>query len=186
MHVWFWSFVILLIISVPLHFRSVEHSELKKKYGSVKGVFVVKIYGYASGSLEALVSVGLWVSPQPYLFIPINLKWIISIPLLILGVFVSFDALRVLGLKAAETHLPKRIVREGVYSYVRHPMYLGWILTHISLSLIFSASYALLFTPALIAIIFLISYKEEEELIKEFGTEYDKYKRKTSMFLPLV
>jgi protein-S-isoprenylcysteine O-methyltransferase Ste14 len=33
-------------------------------------------------------------------------------------------------------------------------------------------------------IIFLISWKEEEELIKEFGKEYEDYKKKVPMLVP--
>jgi protein-S-isoprenylcysteine O-methyltransferase Ste14 len=33
-------------------------------------------------------------------------------------------------------------------------------------------------------LVYLISRKEEKELIKEFGKEYEDYRKKVSMFLP--
>ncbi|MFQ6126149.1 MAG: methyltransferase family protein [Candidatus Heimdallarchaeota archaeon] len=55
----------------------------------------------------------------------------------------------------------------GVYSIVRHPQYFGWILAHIGISVILSVQYSMLFTPVLVALIYLIS-KKEDEFIKVF------------------
>ena len=84
----------------------------------------------------------------------------------------------------AETHRTDKIVTTGVYSIVRHPQHLGALLAHVGISFLFSAWYSLLFTPLMVALIYLISRKEEEELIREFGKEYEDYKKKAPMLLP--
>jgi protein-S-isoprenylcysteine O-methyltransferase Ste14 len=60
------------------------------------------------------------------------------------------------------------------------------MLAHIGISILFSAWYSLLFTPVLLVIIYLISRKEEEELINEFGREYENYRKEVSMLIPFL
>lgn len=84
----------------------------------------------------------------------------------------------------AETHRTDKIVTTGVYSIVRHPQHLGALLAHAGISFLLSAWYSLLFTPLMIVLIYLISRKEEEELIKEFGKEYEDYKKRVPMLIP--
>jgi protein-S-isoprenylcysteine O-methyltransferase Ste14 len=43
----------------------------------------------------------------------------------------------------------------------------------VGISFLLSAWYSLLSTPLMIALVYLISRKEEEELIKEFGKKYE-------------
>ncbi|MFB0567827.1 MAG: isoprenylcysteine carboxylmethyltransferase family protein, partial [Candidatus Bathyarchaeia archaeon] len=86
--------------------------------------------------------------------------------------------------KVAETHRAERIVTAGVYSMVRHPQYLGGLLAHVGISFLLSAWYSLLSTPLMAVLIYLISRKEEEELIREFGKEYEDYKKKVPMLIP--
>jgi len=71
-----------------------------------------------------------------------------------------------------------------VYGIVRHPQYSGWILSHVGVSFLLSVLYSMLFTPVLIVIIYLISKKEEDELIKEFGRDYEGYRKKVPMLIP--
>jgi protein-S-isoprenylcysteine O-methyltransferase Ste14 len=52
------------------------------------------------------------------------------------------------------------------------------------MTFIFSAWYSLLSTPLVIVLIYLISRKEEEELIREFGREYEDYKKRVPMLIP--
>jgi protein-S-isoprenylcysteine O-methyltransferase Ste14 len=87
-------------------------------------------------------------------------------------------------LKVSETHRATEIITEGIYSQLRHPQYLGAILAHIGFSILFSGFYALLATPIIIVYNYLIAWKEEKELLKEFGTEYADYMENVPMFIP--
>jgi len=97
-----------------------------------------------------------------------------------LGIVVEKE----LSLKVAETRRPERVVTTGVYSIVRHPQYLGGIFAHIGTSFLLSALCSLLVTPLIIAIIYVIAKKEETELIREFGEEYNRYKKRVPMLIP--
>ncbi len=150
-------------------------------------------------SLEFIFWVGLWVSPQPIFIIPIFsnsiisiaglsipiLHLIISLPLIVVGAWFGIEGVKETGMELAETHRsPKKILNTGIYSTVRHPQYFGWILAHLGISILLSVWYSILFTPVLIALIYLISKKEEDELIKEFGKEYEAYQKKVPMLIP--
>ncbi|MCW4021064.1 MAG: isoprenylcysteine carboxylmethyltransferase family protein [Candidatus Bathyarchaeota archaeon] len=195
----FFTCVLCMFAATYLHLKSVEHVKLQKKYGEERGVKIGKTYGTISGTMEFVFLIGLWVSPQPRFTIPASSHLSISIngfstplfhlalsvPLTILGAWIAVRGVKATGLETSETHCkPKKLEASGVYSIVRHPQYLGWILSHIGISILLSAWYSLLFTPVLVALIYLISKKEEDELTKEFGKEYKEYRKKVPMFIP--
>ena len=195
---WFLICVSFFFIVIFLHFKSVEHTKLQEEYGKEKGVKLGKIYAAISSS-EFIFWVGLWILPQPIFAIPIFsnsvisiaglsipiLHLIISLPLIMVGAWFGIEGVRGTGMELAETHCsPKKILNTGTYSTVRHPQYFGWILAHIGISVLLSVWYSMLFTPVLIALIYLISKKEEDELVKEFGKEYEDYKKQVPMLIP--
>ena len=200
MYTWFFISLLGLIAVVPLNFLSVEHVKLQEKYGREKGNKIGEIYGLVSGWGLFLFWVGIWFSPQPRFTIPIfqNLAGLVpfvnfSIPLLHLtictpflaaGSWLAIKGVKETTLKVAETHRTEVIVTSGVYSTVRHPQYLGGLLAHAGISFLLSAGYSLLLTPLTVVLIYLISKKEEEELIREFGKEYEAYKKKVPMLVP--
>lgn len=195
---WFIVSMAGFFIMTFFHFKSVEHTQLQEKYGKEKGTRLGKIYAIIS-SLEFMFWVGLWVSPQPIFIIPMFsdvvasmvglsvaiLNLIVSLPLVLVGAWFGIEGVRETGMKLAETHCsPKKILNTGVYSTLRHPQYFGWILAHVGISFFLSVWYSMLFSPVLIALIYLLSKKEEEELIKEFGKEYRDYQKEVPMLLP--
>jgi protein-S-isoprenylcysteine O-methyltransferase Ste14 len=200
MYTWFFIFVLGFIATVPLHFLSVEHLKLQKRYGRKKGNKIGEIYGLISGWGFFLFWIGIWFSPQPRFTIPIfqnlaglvpfinfsipSLHMIICTPFLIPGALLAIKGVKETTLKVAETHRTEAIVTAGVYSIIRHPQYLGALLAHAGISFLLSAWYSLLLTPLTVVLIYLISKKEEEELIREFGKEYEDYKKKVPMLIP--
>ncbi|MFQ6074020.1 MAG: methyltransferase family protein [Candidatus Bathyarchaeia archaeon] len=200
MYIWFFICVLGVIASIPLHFLSVEHMKLQERYGKEKGTKIGEIYGRVSGWVFFFFWVGIWVSPQPRFIVQIfsNLSLLVpvidfsiplfhlmvSIPFLIPGAWLGIRGVREVTLRVAETHRADKIVTTGVYSIVRHPQHLGALLAHVGISLLLSAWYSLLFTPLMIMLIYLISRKEEEELIREFGREYEDYKKRVPMLIP--
>ena len=198
----FWFFICVLgaIIVVPVHFLSVEHLKLQGRYGKKKGTEIGNILGLISGWGFFLFWMGIWVSPQPRFVLPFfqNLTILIpfvsfSIPflnLIISILFVTFGSwfgikgVKQTTLKVAETHRPEKIVTTGVYCIVRHPQYFGGLLAHVGVSFLLSTRYSLLVTPLMLVLVYLISKKEEEELIREFGKEYKEYTKKVPMLIP--
>ncbi len=200
MYFWFLLSILGSIAMVPLHFLSVEHVKLQGRHGKKKGIKIGKIYGLISGWGFFFFWMGVWVSPQPRfnisifqdlsVFIPfVNFSLplahlIISAPFLVSGCWFGIKGVREITLIAAETHRTEIIVTSGSYSVVRHPQYLGGLLAHAGISFLLSAWFSLLFTPVMVVLIYFISKKEEEELIREFGKEYEDYKKSVPMMIP--
>jgi len=198
--IWFVvSLLGFIVIMIP-YFLSLEHVKLEEKYGKEKGKKIGEIYGLISGWGFFLFWFGIWFSPQERFIIPflqdfsfqismlcltiylVNL--LIFIPLFVAGAWFGIKGVIQTTLKVAETHRPKKVVTSGVYSIVRHPQYFGGILAHIGFSFLFSALGSLFVTPLIIVLIYVISWKEEKELTKEFGSKYRDYQKKVPMLLP--
>jgi protein-S-isoprenylcysteine O-methyltransferase Ste14 len=200
LYIWFWISVLGIILILPIYFLSLEHIKLQKKFGEEKGRKLGDILGMISGWGFFLFLFGIWVSPQPKFNSPLLENEILifslisfSIPLFHLIIFlilivptlwISLVGVKNVTLKVAETHRPEKVVDEGVYSLVRHPQYLGAFLAHIGVTFLFSAEYSLIITPMIAVYLFVISKKEEKELLNEFRDDYRKYMDKVPMFLP--
>jgi protein-S-isoprenylcysteine O-methyltransferase Ste14 len=188
------------IAVIPIYFLSIEHSKLRQKYGEQKGKRIGEILGIVSGWGFFLFWFGIWFSPQDRFVTPFleNLSiqipcinftlsvanLIVFLPFFIAGVWFGVKGVIETSLKVAETHRAEKISASGVYSIIRHPQYFGGILAHIGFSILLSGTFSLLVTPLVVAEIYLISRKEESELSKEFGKEYEDYKTKVPMLLP--
>jgi len=195
---WFYASVAGLFVACALHVLSVGHSRLVAAHGVEAGLRRGRLYGAASGALESVCLVGLWISPQPALPAPpldsslaflgfrvwtVNL--LVSLPFLVAGAWLGLSGLMAVGMRVAETHsTPGGLVTTGVYSLVRHPQYLGWLLAHVGASILASAQASLLFTPVLVAVVYLISRAEEADLSEAFGDEYRRYQEKVPMLIP--
>lgn len=105
-------------------------------------------------------------------------------PFIITGAWFGIGSVRQTSLKVSETHKTERIVSTKIYSLIRHPQYIGGILAHIGISFLLSSLFSLICTPIVIVLNFLVAWKEEKELIKEFGKEYEKYREEVPMFFP--
>ena len=81
---------------------------------------------------------------------------------------------------------PSGVVTTGAFKYVRHPIYLGSLLTYLGLAI----STGSLLSLALLAGIFLfhnsIASYEEEVLLARFGEEYGRYKKRTGKWVPRI
>jgi protein-S-isoprenylcysteine O-methyltransferase Ste14 len=70
------------------------------------------------------------------------------------------------------------LVTDGVYKYLRHPMYLGEILMLLGAPIFGQSLLTLLLSPIFIIQILIWRYFEEQELTEEFP-KYAGYKKKT-------
>ena len=200
MYPWFILSILGMCFMVPLHFLSVEHLKFQKKYGVDKGNKITGILGLTSGWGFFIFWFGIWISPQPRFIIPfmpnpsisipiINFSipifhLFISIPFILIGAWLGIVSVRETSLKVSETHRTEKIVSTKIYSLIRHPQYFGGLVAHIGISFLLSSLFSLVFTPVVILLNFLVAWKEEKELLKEFGDTYKNYKERVPMFVP--
>jgi protein-S-isoprenylcysteine O-methyltransferase Ste14 len=78
------------------------------------------------------------------------------------------------------------LITTGVYHYVRHPMYLGFLLMFLGTALFAGTISAfILFLFVLFSLWFSLK-REEELLIKHFPVEYAAYKKRVKAFIPFI
>ena len=96
----------------------------------------------------------------------------------------GFDSLAAtVRLQIAENH---HLVKDGLYKYVRHPIYLGEILRNFGIVSVFSSVYGLLLIAVATGFLFFRIRKEERMLIERFGEEYKEYQRTTKRIVPYI
>jgi protein-S-isoprenylcysteine O-methyltransferase Ste14 len=76
------------------------------------------------------------------------------------------------------------LVTTGIYGYVRHPQYLGFMLITLGMNILWVTISTLVLWPILVIVYYRLAKKEDEEMEKIFGDEYQKYKQVVPMFIP--
>jgi protein-S-isoprenylcysteine O-methyltransferase Ste14 len=147
--------------------------------------------GDAGQAILALLFVVVWVLDTFFLryttFLNHSVSLWIRVPLGVALVILSGYLARTgLAVVFGEKREPPGVIRKGVFSVVRHPIYLSEILLYLGL-LIFSLSLAAAVVLCA-GIIFLhfISCHEERLLLDRFGEEYRAYMRDVPMWIPRV
>jgi len=140
------------------------------------------------------------VSFFAYVFAPSWLAWSSwTLPLWIrfLGVILTFlcvPAIRwmfvSIGNNISETVLTKRthqLVMIGPYRWIRHPLYSFALLEMFALSLVASNWFLFIF-PCILTIVFrlFVIPREEANLVKLFGKQYEDYMHHTGTLFPLI
>ena len=80
---------------------------------------------------------------------------------------------------------PRRLVVQGLYRYVRNPMYLGVLLLLLGEAAFFQSmailQYALLW---FLLVNLIVLFREERVLRNRFGDSYERYRRSVNRWLP--
>tara|TARA_B100000686_G_scaffold319923_1_gene371050 strand:- start:349 stop:870 length:522 start_codon:yes stop_codon:yes gene_type:complete len=121
-----------------------------------------------------------------------NLLFYLSIIFLVVGLWLAIWSVKTFYLKGGKgTPGPwnpvTNLIVSGPYRYIRNPMLLGVFFLLISESIIFSSIPILCwFLIFFIGNIFYFKKIEEKDLIKRFGSDYEKYKNNVPMLFPKI
>lgn len=117
-----------------------------------------------------------------------TVRWL-GVALLIVGTVLRVWPMFVLGRRFSafvaiqEQHA---LVTDGLYSYVRHPSYLGGLIGTAGWALVFRSALCLLFTAVLVWPTAARIHAEEALLSSEFGARYQDYRARTWRLVPFV
>lgn len=139
----------------------------------------------------------LWLSPFVYLINPAWMAWSkIGLPEWVRWLGVGFGVVGVFGVywlfssigsgisPTSATRKEHKLVTNGIYKYIRHPLYTFGSSLFISFGMMADNWFiALLGILAFIAMA-IRTPKEEANLIEKFGDEYREYMKRTGRFLP--
>ena len=166
-----------------------------------KGVKNIKIKKSKDDIFEKIKDfiafLGMAFIPLISIFTPFLNNFEIKIPVLIIFfsiIGISFDLYffylihKQLGINWSpilEIKENQKLIKDGVYKYIRHPMYTQLLLWNI-LQGILLCNYFVEFFGILTMVIFYFSRinSEEELMIEEFGEEYIKYMENTGRLFP--
>ncbi|MFC1802692.1 methyltransferase family protein [Thermoproteota archaeon] len=133
-----------------------------------------------------IVSLGDLDYPLYTIQSPLN---IIGVTMFIIGLIISISAHMTINtnyswtLEIREGHT---LVENGLYKYVRHPIYLGTFIRVIAIPI-----YASSFSGFLLGLLSIpvLNYRirlEERMLVEEFGEEYKQYRERTWKLFPYL
>jgi len=139
----------------------------------------------------------LWLSPFVYLINPAWMAWSkiglpewtrwLGVGLGIIGVFGIYWLFSSIGSgisPTSGTRKEHKLVTNGIYKYIRHPLYTFGSSLFISFGMMADNWFiALLGVLAFIGMA-IRTPKEEANLIEKFGDEYREYMKRTGRFLP--
>lgn len=78
------------------------------------------------------------------------------------------------------------LVTDGIYRYIRHPQYTGFLLITFGMILDWATLPLLVMWPILAVIYYRLARMEERDMETQFGDAYRVYKEQTGMFLPKI
>jgi protein-S-isoprenylcysteine O-methyltransferase Ste14 len=124
-----------------------------------------------------------------------TLRYIISIILLVFGLLFALWSIiiqNIIGkggpLEVVNIEIsPKtqNLVVTGPYRYTRNPMLFGACIFYYAVAIYLNSIVALVIvTLFMIFMLIFVKLTEERRLLKEFGSEYEEYRQKVSMFVP--
>jgi protein-S-isoprenylcysteine O-methyltransferase Ste14 len=114
--------------------------------------------------------------------VPLLLRITVGAVIMILGLWTLRSGLNTVFGK--ERKKP-RVVTHGPFSVVRHPVYLGVVLFYLGLLVMTLSLLTFLVWCVVVGLYYFISWKEEELLVDKFGGEYERYRRRVPMLLPV-
>ena len=167
------TFFVLLIVCVCTHTIRTTYEILKHKETLKAGKlsFVIMF----TNMLLLWVS---WVLLCSYDILKIHLPAVIRYTgLLIAGIGLVLFLAGLFTIKTLE-NFDGDLIKTGIYSKIRHPMYTGFILWLIGFPVFFRAGFSLMLSLLFIGNILFWRYLEEKELENRFPT-YNTYKKTT-------
>lgn len=147
-------------------------------------------FGDAGQLILLGVFVLVWVGDSFFLristflsaYIPLHIRLII----LVLPIITALYLFRSGHIVVDREHKPDKVITNGAFKYVRHPLYLASILTYLGLTV---STLSLISLALLLGIFFFYNYiasYEEKLLGAKFGDEYMKYREKTGKWIPKI
>jgi protein-S-isoprenylcysteine O-methyltransferase Ste14 len=101
--------------------------------------------------------------------------------LLIAAGFILLSAAWNVLYKAQRRH---QLASTGVYAYVRHPQYLGFIAIMVGFLLQWPTVLTLAMFPLLLWMYVHLAHAEEREALREFGSQYEQWAAMTPRWIP--
>jgi protein-S-isoprenylcysteine O-methyltransferase Ste14 len=180
------EFLIPLLIGFTFNSASAFTTFYSRHLGERTGRLVCTI-------LRNVLGIPVWVigyvmavrAPSTFLFNPILITSILAWLLILAGVVIIIAGLITLKWRAAAPSVQDTLVVQGVYAYIRHPLYSGMILELTGL-FVYIPTFTALVACVLGMIWVMVQARLEEIDLVERLPAYKEYMQRVPRFLPKV
>jgi len=142
-------------------------------------------------AIAVIVAAAMWVLSRvtPSLPVPTGIRLILALAVALVG--IGFSVAGVISFRRAKTtvnptkpQLTSSLVRSGIYTVTRNPMYVGLLFLLVALAIFLSSAWALLGPAAYFFYIWRFQIAPEERALTAlFGAEYTAYLSKVRRWL---
>ena len=101
------------------------------------------------------------------------------------GVWMTLSGMLLVFFGWMKIHRSQGLVTTGIYNYIRHPQYTGIFLIITGWMFRWLNPTILIMYPILLILYYRLARREENQVLKEYGDAYLKYKETTPMFFPI-
>ena len=114
---------------------------------------------------------------------PFYLRILFSLPFFIFSFLLARSGLKIVFGEQREGLI---VIKSGVFSIVRHPIYLGSILLYFGFIILSLSIVSFCIWIIIILFYYFISRYEEKVLIDKLGSQYEEYMSEVPMFIPRI
>jgi protein-S-isoprenylcysteine O-methyltransferase Ste14 len=144
---------------------------------------IPRFFAFESIYLLVLLNIKVWFQE------PFSLHQIISWVLLILSAYFGLAGYLLLKRKGKSTKNFENttiLVKSGVFSLIRHPLYFSLFLLGTGVMMKDPDLPALILGVINLVAVYLTAMTEEKEMVEKFGEPYKEYMKETKMFIPFI
>lgn len=154
---------------------------LSIKYRRYHGI--TRFFAFESVFILALMNYRVWFNDA---FSPLQIiSWIMLICSL-WAVTTGYLLLKRKGNPTINFENTSRLVKSGIYGYIRHPLYFSIFLLGTGIVLKNPGKIQIILGIVNLVAVYFTSLIEEGEMINKFGDEYRDYMKETKMFIPYI
>jgi protein-S-isoprenylcysteine O-methyltransferase Ste14 len=142
---------------------------------------IVRFFAFESVFILVLLNAKVWFNN------PFSPNQLISWVLLFLSIYVvvtGYLLLKRMGKPDNNFENTSRLVKSGIYRYIRHPLYLSIFLLGTGIMLKDPGKLQLILAAENLVAVYFTARIEEGEMIAKFGEEYRTYMTESKMFIP--
>jgi len=182
--------ILITGMSISMYYRSKADRESGEKLSR-------KADGNAMMTVIRIGGLILWLSPFVYLVNPAWMAWSkVGLPdsvrwagvgigvLCVLGIYWLFSSIGTGITPVSATRKEHKLVTNGIYRYIRHPLYTIGSSLFISFGMMADSWFIAALGILTFFLMAVRTPKEEANLIEKFGDEYREYMKRTGRFLP--
>jgi protein-S-isoprenylcysteine O-methyltransferase Ste14 len=177
-----WSIWLVAEIILNRLLRSKENKEKDYDKGSIATIW--RVIGVAN-TLAVVSAYFIKLPMSHHLLVPYTGLFMLGF-----GMLGRMYSIRMLGrmftvnVNVSNNH---RLVKTGIFKYIRHPAYLGVIISFVGFGLSLNNWLSLFIVSIAVSAVMIHRINiEEKALLEKFGAEYEVYQKSTYRLIPLI